>query len=606
MSKTPEEILKNVFGYGSFRGAQAEIIELVNSGGHALVLMPTGGGKSLCYQIPALCREGVAIIVSPLIALMKDQVDPLLQAGVRASYINSTLSPDYAAEIEKQMLDGQLDIVYVAPERLLKDRFLGLLDKCKLALFAIDEAHCVSQWGHDFRPEYIQLALLSERYPTVPRIALTATADGPTRKEIVERLQLSTGQMFYAGFDRPNIRYQVYPKNNPKTQLHDFLSKEHPSKSGIVYCLSRKKVEETAAWLGEKGYRAFPYHAGMDKVKRNKTQERFIREEGVVIVATIAFGMGIDKPDVRFVAHLDMPGSLENYYQETGRAGRDGLPSDAWMVYGLKDVVDRRRFIEDSNAPDRQKQLERQKLNMMLGYAETMDCRRKVLLEYFGDTVAEKKCGNCDTCIYPVESFDATVAVQKALSAVYRTGQRFGAIYLIDVLRGKSSPRLKSFGHDQLSVFGVGKEFSEKEWHSILRQLVASGLLKVNLDGYGGLRFGQGARDALKGEKKIQLRSDPVYKVAAKEKSKKAVATKATLQNPLNSELYELLREKRASIAKEQDLAAFIIFHNTALKEMARHKPVNLDEFRKISGVGVMKLERYGKKFTSVIKEFLK
>jgi len=501
------DILHRVFGYPAFRGHQADVVDHVAGGGDALVLMPTGGGKSLCYQIPALLRPGVGVVVSPLIALMQDQVDALLQAGVRAAFLNSSLDFEAVVDTERRLMRGELDLVYVAPERLLTERFIGLLDQLvergQLALFAIDEAHCVSQWGHDFRPEYIQLSRLHERYPHIPRIALTATADELTRQEIITRLGLETAEVFVSSFDRPNIRYTVVERDNPRKQLLAFLA-DHRGEAGIVYCLSRRKVDETAAWLGQQGVSALPYHAGLDAQTRQRHQQRFLREDGIVMVATIAFGMGIDKPDVRFVAHLDLPKSLEAYYQETGRAGRDGEASEGWMTYGLNDVVIHRQMIEDSNSPDEQKRVERQKLDAMLAYCESAQCRRVVLLNYFGEEA--KPCGNCDVCIDPPQVWDGTVAAQKALSAALRTGQRFGAGHLIDVLRGKATDKVKQFGHDSLPTFGVGADFDDMGWRSVFRQLLAAGLLEADAHAYGALKLTDAARPVHKGESALTPR----------------------------------------------------------------------------------------------------
>src|ERR1035437_3808074 len=500
---TALSLLTTVFGYPAFRGAQTEIIEHVASGGDALVLMPTGGGKSLCYQIPALMREGCAVVVSPLIALMQDQVAALTEAGVNAAVLNSSLDAQAAYQTERDFTAGRLDLLYVAPERLVTPRFLGLLSRTKLALFAIDEAHCVSQWGHDFRPEYIQLSKLHERYPNIPRIALTATADELTRQEIINRLGLTTAEIFVSSFDRPNIRYSVIERDNPRKQLLAFLA-DHRGEAGIVYCLSRRKVDETAIWLGEQGVDALPYHAGLSAEMRQRHQQRFLREDGVVMVATIAFGMGIDKPDVRFVAHLDLPKSLEAYYQETGRAGRDGEPSEAWMTYGLNDVVIHRQMIEESPSPLEQKRVERQKLDAMLAYCESAQFRRVVLLNYFGEEAVP--CGNCDVCIDPPQVWDGTVAAQKALSAALRTGQRFGAGHLIDILRGKATDKVKQFGHDSLPTFGVGADFDDMGWRSVFRQLLASGLLETDVQAYGALKLTDAARPVLKGETTLTLR----------------------------------------------------------------------------------------------------
>ncbi len=599
MSSDPLSVLKSVFGYESFRGHQAEVIEHVIAGGDALVLMPTGGGKSLCYQVPALCRPGVAVVVSPLIALMQDQVEALRQLGVRAAALNSSVPYAEAVEIERQMRAGEIDLIYVAPERLLSEAFLTQLTRCPLALFAIDEAHCVSQWGHDFRPEYIKLGVLHERFPSIPRLALTATADQPTRREIVERLKLEEGRVFVSGFDRPNIRYRVLPKDNPKKQLLAFLEAEHKGHSGIVYCLSRAKVEETAEWLAGEGFQALPYHAGLPQPVRFANQDRFLKEDGIVMVATIAFGMGIDKPDVRFVCHLDLPKSLEAYYQETGRAGRDGLPSDAWMVYGIQDVAKLHQMIEGSEAPDRQKQLERRKLDALLGYAETTRCRRQVLLDYFSD--ACEPCGNCDTCLEPVEGFDGTVAAQKALSAIHRTGQMFGGGHVVDVLLGAVTDKVRQHAHDQLPTFGVGKEFGKDEWKSILRQLVARGLIRVDMDGHGALRLTPKARAVLVGEEKVSLRRDPVR---AGRRGGSRVARKdgaALFHDPADEALFQELRKLRLELARDQGVPPYVIFHDATLAEMVRERPLDLDRLGSLPGVGRRKLETYGEDFLAVI-----
>ncbi len=599
MSADSREILQNVFGFEAFRGQQAEIIDHVMAGGDALVLMPTGGGKSLCYQIPALALPGTAVVVSPLIALMRDQVEALRQAGVRAAALNSTLPYGEAIHIERSLEAGELDLVYVAPERLNTESFLALLGRCRLALIAIDEAHCVSQWGHDFRPEYRRLSALKERFPGVPRLALTATADGPTRRDILAQLDLPDGRVFVAGFDRPNIRYRVQAKTRPRQQLLAFLEQEHRGDAGIVYCQTRDRVETTAEWLSQRGFTALPYHGGLEAGTRNAHQERFLKEDAVVIVATIAFGMGIDKPDVRFVAHLDLPKSVEAYYQETGRAGRDGLLSDAWMVYGLEDLFTHSRFIEGSAAPDGQKRIERQKLDALLGFCESTRCRRQVLLGYFGETLDEP-CGNCDVCLDPLPVFDGTVAAQKALSCVYRTGQIFGAGHLIDVLLGGQTERVRRFGHDKLSTYGIGKEHGRDEWRSIFRQLVAHGLLTVDIEGHGGLRLGPGARPVLRGERAIELRRDlaQALKVSAKAKPRSKI-----FDQPLDESLFSALRAKRLDLAKAQGVPPYVIFHDTTLAELARLKPDRLEQLTGITGIGESKLARYGETFLGVIAE---
>ena len=586
----PLETLRRVFGFEGFRGQQAAVIDHVTAGGDALVLMPTGGGKSLCFQIPALCRRGTAIVVSPLIALMQDQVDALQQAGVRAAVLNSTLSIDEANAVESALLTGELDLLYIAPERLLGLRTLNLIDRCDIALFAIDEAHCVSQWGHDFRPEYRQLDVLHERWPHVPRIALTATADARTRQEIVERLQLEGAQQFVSSFDRPNIRYTLVAKNNSRQQLLRFLE-SHRGEPGIVYCLSRRKVEETADWLSAQGITALPYHAGLDAAKRAEHQRRFIREDGVVITATIAFGMGIDKPDVRFVAHLDLPKSIEGYYQETGRAGRDGDPADAWMAYGLGDVVTLRQMIESGEAGEERKRVERQRLESLLAYCESIDCRRHRLLAWFGEDY-DGECGNCDNCLNPPQTWDATQAAQKALSCIYRSGQRFGAGHVIDILRGSDSERIRQFGHDSLSTHGIGADMSAAQWRGLFRQLVARGLVDVDHEGYGSLMLNEASRAVLKGEQSLQLRREEKRR-ESKSRSREQSDAVAQL-SPDGSERFERLRELRARLAKEQNVPAYVIFHDATLRAIAEHQPQTLDELSVIPGIGASKLERYG------------
>ncbi len=599
MNDAASRILRTTFGYDHFRPHQEPIIRHLIEGGDALVLMPTGGGKSLCYQIPALVREGVGIVVSPLIALMQDQVSSLLQLGVRAAFLNSTLSPAEARTVEAQLLAGELDLLYVAPERLLMPPMLELLERAPVALFAIDEAHCVSQWGHDFRPEYIQLSILHERFPEIPRVALTATADEVTRRDIQQRLALQDGKLFVSGFDRPNICYRISEKHNPRQQLLHFLE-EHKEDAGIIYCLSRKRVEETAAWLVERGWKALPYHAGLPADVRQHNQTRFLHEEGIVMVATIAFGMGIDKPDVRFVAHLDLPKSLESYYQETGRAGRDGLPADAWMIYGLQDVIMLRQMLESSQADDAHKRIERQKLEAMLGLCEVTRCRRQVLLAYFGDRL-ERPCGNCDTCQEPPETWNGTEAARKALSCVYRTGQRFGVNYLIDILLGKENERIRRFGHHRLTTWGIGKELDTGQWRSVFRQLVALGYLTVDTEGHGSLRLTGSCRPLLRGEQQLQLRRD-----RKKPKRTPRTATKCTyrLASDADQELWEALRMLRRQLAEEQGVPPFMVFHDATLLEMVEQRPTTLTGLSAISGVGQHKLEHYGEPFVTVIRQY--
>ncbi len=592
------EILNNVFGFDSFLGLQNEVIDHVIAGNDALVLMPTGGGKSLCYQIPALCRDGVGLVISPLIALMRDQVESLNQLGVRASVLNSTLTYGEVKQTEQKLLEGSLDLVYVSPEKLLTPDFLDHLGKCELSLIAIDEAHCVSQWGHDFRPEYLKLNILKKLFPNVPRLALTATADAPTRRDIVERLELK--KLFVSSFDRPNIKYTIVSKDDSKNKLIKFIETYHSGDSGIIYCMSRNKVETIAKWLVEEGFNALPYHAGLAKNQREANQDKFSKEEGVIVVATIAFGMGIDKPDVRFVAHLDLPKSLESYYQETGRAGRDGLKSNAWLAYGLEDLSKIIGFIVSSNAPEDQKRIERQKLDALLGFCETMQCRRQVLLQYFGESLKDP-CGNCDTCLEPVKSFDATVATQKALSCVYKTGERFGAAYIIDVLLGSELARISTLGHDKISTYGIGKEYSKNQWRSIFRQLVAKNLLVVDIEGHGGYSLGENSRSVLRGEEKVLLREEQFSKTAGRSKGKSRKRTRATLDNVEDEALFQALRAHRREVASAQKMAPFIIFHDTTLVEMAQKRPTSIAEFGQLPGVGKTKLERYAAGFLRVI-----
>ena len=593
-------LLQTVFGYPAFRGQQGEIVSHVAGGGDALVLMPTGGGKSLCYQIPALLRDGVGVVVSPLIALMQDQVDALEEVGVRAAFLNSTQSYEEASRIERLVRTNQLDLVYVAPERLMTDRCLNLFQDSKISLFAIDEAHCVSQWGHDFRPEYIKLSVLHEQFPNVPRIALTATADPQTRAEIVHRLQLDDAAQFVSSFDRPNIRYQIVEKANGRKQLLDFITTEHGGDCGIVYCLSRKKVEETAEFLNENGVRALAYHAGMEHSVRAANQAKFLREENIVMCATIAFGMGIDKPNVRFVCHLDLPKSIEGYYQETGRAGRDGEPSSAWMAYGLQDVVLQRRMIDESEADETFKRVLGNKLDAMLGLCETLSCRRVRLLDYFGEKAGP--CGNCDTCLIPPVSFDGTVPVQKLLSTVYRVDQRFAAGHVIDVLRGQETERIKTWHHDSLSVFGIGADRSEQEWRAILRQVIALGLLTVDHEQFSSLKLTDAARPVLKGGQKVQLRQ---YQKPVKA-AKPSRAAKGYVESDLSAQeqkIFDRLRSWRMGTAREHNVAAYIIFNDATLREIAKARPTALDDLRGISGVGEKKLASYGDEIVSLISE---
>ena len=600
MMQKAVEILNSLYGYDSFRGHQAEIIEHVSAGNNALVLMPTGGGKSLCYQIPSLLRDGVGIIISPLIALMQDQVGAMQQLGVKAAYLNSTLSHSDQNKIEQELLSGQLDLLYVAPERLIQSYTLDLLSRCQLALFAIDEAHCVSQWGHDFRADYLSLSLLSERFPNIPRIALTATADIRTRKEIIERLSLTGANAYISGFDRPNIRYAIANKTTPKKQLLAFLQ-QRKQEAGIVYCLSRKKVEDTAHWLSDEGFTALPYHAGLPAQLRQTHQNRFLREDGVIIVATIAFGMGIDKPDVRFVAHLDLPKSIEAYYQETGRAGRDGHPADAWMIYGLQDVVRLQQMAQGSDGSEQFKRAEGHKLDAMLGLCEVTSCRRKVLLSYFADE-APNQCGNCDNCQLPPVTWDATEAAQKVLSCVYRTGQRFGVVHVMDVLQGKENEKVLQHSHQELSTFGIGSDIHEAQWRSVIRQLVVRGFLRVDLEGYSALQLTDLCRPVLKGEQLLHLRKDEIKAPATKKGSAKSY--KKTQIPPEDQELWDELRECRKYLAEEHNVPPYLIFHDATLKEMLDIMPMSGPELLNITGVGDSKLEKYGADFIEIISRY--
>ena len=592
---TALDILQQTFGYATFRAPQEEIMEIVIAGKDALVLMPTGGGKSLCYQIPALARPGCGIVISPLIALMQDQVNAMRELGVRASYLNSTQDSHTAFEVERALLEGELDLLYIAPERLTQKRMLDLLARSNIALFAIDEAHCVSQWGHDFRADYLQLSLLHEQFPNVPRIALTATADEQTRNEIVARLRLEQAAQFVVGFDRPNIRYRIGLKQNARQQLLQFLKTEHPDHAGIVYCLSRKKTEETASWLTTQGFTALPYHAGLSAELRAAHQARFLREDTVIMVATIAFGMGIDKPDVRFVAHLDLPKTIEAYYQETGRAGRDGEPADAWMIYGLQDVIKLRQMMQGSQGNEQHKRIEQHRLNAMLGLCEITSCRRQTLLQYFGETYPEP-CGNCDSCLEPAQTWEATEACRMALSAVARTGERFGVNHLIDVLKGKETDKIWQFDHHHLPTFGVGDALDNNQWRSVFRQLVGRGLLSVDLEGYGALKLQEKCRPLLKGEVTIALRKDQKQKVAKRQ-------TKTALPDDINVSLWEALRDCRRELAEEQGVPPYVIFHDSTLVEMCSMVPKTLTDFAELSGVGERKLHKYGEQFLAAIRQ---
>ncbi|MEH6345099.1 MAG: DNA helicase RecQ [Bermanella sp.] len=601
MMQAAFNVLNTVFGYEQFRAPQDQVIEAALAGQDVFVLMPTGGGKSLCYQIPALVRNGVGIVISPLIALMHDQVNALNQAGVRAACMNSSMSSSDNYQTEQQALRGEVDVIYLAPERLTLPRTIEWLNQVQVSLFAIDEAHCVSQWGHDFRSDYLQLSLLQQYFPNVPRMALTATADEKTRQEIIERLGLQNAKVFVSGFDRPNIQYRITPKNNPKAQLLSFLQSEHTGHAGVVYCLSRKKVEATAHWLSEQGINALPYHAGLDKGVRQVNQQRFLNEDSIVMVATVAFGMGIDKPDVRFVAHLDMPKSIEAYYQETGRAGRDGQPSTAWMAYGLEDVIKLKQMMAGSEANEQFKRIEQQKLNGMLGLAEITSCRRQMLMNYFGDEL-NTPCGNCDNCLTPVKTWDGTDAARKALSCVYRTEQKFGVVHLINVLRGKVTDKVKQFNHQQVSTFGIGQELNDGQWRSVFRQLVARGFLNVNFD-YGQLYLSDTSRAILRGEESLLLRVDAVQ---VKSKNSTGGTNKgAKAEIPAEQEeMWQALRTCRKTLATEQGIPPFMIFHDATLLDMLHSKPTSIEAFANISGVGKKKLEKYAAQFIAVIEQY--
>ncbi|WP_367273684.1 DNA helicase RecQ [Parvibaculum sp.] len=599
-AREPGDVLREIFGLPSFRGQQEDIIRHAIGGGDAVVLLPTGAGKSLCYQIPALCREGTAIVVSPLIALMRDQVEALRQSGVRAAALNSALAPEEAVGVRADLAAGELDLLYVTPERLVSDGFMGVLSRTRIGLFAIDEAHCVSQWGHDFRPEYMQLAMLRERFPGVPRMALTATANPQTRDDLIHRLQLDDARVFSASFDRPNIRYTIVQKDNPRSQLGAFLQ-DKGGQSGIVYCLSRRKVEDTAEWLRGQGVRALPYHAGLDRAVRDANQDAFLKEEGLVLVATIAFGMGIDKPDVRFVAHLDLPSSIEAYYQETGRAGRDGLPSEGWMTYGMADLVQRKRMIDDGASPDDVKRVERAALDALLGVCETSACRRQTLLSHFGEAHGGN-CGNCDTCLNPAETWDGTEAARKALSAIYRSEQRYGAGHVIDILRGNKTEKVERAFHHSLPTFGVGADIDQRTWASVIRQLVVLGHISVDHAGHGALKLEESARAVLQGHMKIEFRRDRPAPGSGRKRAARA-GTVQVSDTPEEEALFQALRAERLKLAREQGVPPYVIFHDASLREMARLKPASVTEMGEIAGVGAAKCARYGRAFLKVIGE---
>jgi len=593
------DVLQNTFGYSAFRDQQAEIINQAISGENVLVLMPTGGGKSLCYQIPALVRCGVGIVISPLIALMQDQVSALEQLGVRACFLNSTLDFQQVQVIEKALHAGEIDLLYIAPERLIQPRTLGLLAQLEISLFAIDEAHCVSQWGHDFRSDYLSLSLLQEQFPHVPRIALTATADERTKQEIIDRLHLHSAKKYVSSFDRPNIQYRISQKENVKKQLVHFIQRNHINECGIVYCLSRKRVESFAEHLTKQGFTALPYHAGLSADIRQTHQNRFLREDNIIIVATIAFGMGIDKPDVRFVAHVDLPKSIEAYYQETGRAGRDGLPSTAWMIYGLQDVVFLNKMMQDSQGSEQFKRSERNKLDAMLGLCEVIGCRRKVLRNYFNEQAPEH-CGNCDNCLTPVKTWDASIAAQKALSTVYRSEQRFGAVHLIDILIGSNNQKIKQFNHQHLSTYGIGKEIDANTWRSVFRQLVVRGFLSVDVENFGALKLNETSRPILTGKENLQLRQDVAESIS--NNGNKGSAKKAKISvDPIDMPLWLKLKACRKQLADEHNVPAFVVFSDATLLEMLSQHPTNKQQMLAISGIGLTKFDRFGMEFLQVL-----
>jgi ATP-dependent DNA helicase RecQ len=599
-NKNPHQVLRRVFGYKAFREHQLDIINTLLSGKDAFALMPTGSGKSICYQIPAIIREGSGLVISPLIALMQDQVEALRQNGIRADYLNSSLSLEAVRQVEARVRQGRVDILYVAPERLLTERFRAFITKIPITLFAIDEAHCVSQWGHDFRPEYLRIAEVTARFPGVPRIALTATADPVTRKDILDKLDLAEAKPFISSFDRPNICYRVEVKGNGKKQVLEFLKNEHRDEAGIVYVRTRKRADDTASWLRDQGVNALPYHAGLDQRTRRRNQQRFLREDGVVMVATIAFGMGIDKPDVRFVGHLDLPASMEAYYQETGRAGRDGLPADAWMAYALSDVVAMRRLLDNSEGAETFKQIQQRKLEALLGYCETAECRRQVLLGYFGE-VYEASCDNCDTCRRKVETWDGTVVAQKALSCVARTGQRFGAAHLTDILVGNCSERVRQWRHDRIKTFGVGKDLSKQVWRSVFRQLLAAGLLSVDMEKISGFRLTQKSGPVLRGERTVMFRKDPTP-VKAEKAAKRTAVFVSEIRSEEDERLFQRLRGVRLDLSRRLGLPPYVVFHDRTLKEMAILKPTTREELLRISGVGDLKAERFGDVFLEEIR----